>query len=158
MNSLKADIKNMALFGKKTTAASAPKTPKKEVKTEAALSMKDLYSESAPKTVKTSDGKAKKIVKNSDAYRVLVKPLVTEKATNLAANNKYVFVVSDKANKISVAKAVEDLYGVKTLKVNIANVSGKRVARGRIRGQRKDWRKAIVTLAAGQSIKIYEGV
>lgn len=148
----------MALFGKKPAAATDKKASLKEEKAEKAVSMKDLYSEAPVKTVKATDGKTKKTVKVSDAYQVLVKPLVTEKATNLAASNKYVFVVSEKANKISVAKAVEALYGVKTVKVNIANVSGKRVSRGRIRGQRKDWRKAVVTLAAGQSIKIYEGV
>ncbi len=148
----------MALFGKKAAAASDKKTSPKGEKSEKAVSMKDLYSEAPVKTVKSTDGKAKKTVKVSDAYQVLVKPLVTEKATNLAASNKYVFIVSEKANKISIAKAIEALYGVKPVKVNIANVSGKRVTRGRIRGQRKDWRKAVVTLAAGQSIKIYEGV
>lgn len=148
----------MALFGKKPAAATDKKTSSKEEKSEKAVSMKDLYSEAPVKTVKSTDGKAKKLTKVSDAYQVLVKPLVTEKATNLAASNKYVFVVSEKANKISVAKAIESLYGVKPTKVNIANVSGKAVSRGRIRGQRKDWRKAVVTLAAGESIKIYEGV
>lgn len=151
----------MALFGNKKTDAVTKKVSaaenKKEIKEKAAVSMKDLYSETTVKTVKTSDGKVKKSLKN-DAYRILVKPLVTEKATNLAANNKYVFVVSLKANKIEVAKAIEALYGVKPLKVNISNISGKRVTRGKIRGQRKDWRKAIVTLAKGQEIKIYEGV
>jgi len=146
----------MALFGNKKTDASDKKaTPKKE---EVAVSMKDLYTEGSTKTVKASGAKAKKQASANDSYRVLVKPLVTEKATNLGAHNKYAFVVSLKANKISVAKAIEDTYGVKPLKVNIANVSGKKVARGKIRGQRKDWRKAVVTLPQGKTIKIYEGV
>jgi len=159
MRPLKVGIKNMALFGKKTTdATDEKKTSKKEAKLESAVSMKDLYAEPTTKTVKTTSGKVTKSLKNNEAYRILVKPLVTEKATNLAANNKYVFVVSLKANKIEVAKAIESIYGVKPVKVNISNISGKRVARGKIRGQRKDWRKAIVTLSAGQEIKIYEGV
>jgi large subunit ribosomal protein L23 len=156
----------MALFGNKKIEDTpvkkpAPKkaavkaTPKKE---EAAVSMNELYSETAPKTVKTAGGKIKKEAKANQAYRILVKPLITEKATNLGIHNKYVFVVSLKANKIEVAKAVEAIYGVKPVKVNISNVSGKKVTRGKIRGQRKDWRKAIVTLPEGQTIKIYEGV
>ncbi len=153
----------MALFGNKKTdvsAKTAAKTEKKAApkKEEAPVSMKDLYSEIAPKTIKASSGKVKKEIVVNDSYRVLVKPLVTEKATNLGAHNKYVFVVALNANKISVAKAVEATYGVKPIKVNIANASGKKVARGKVRGQRKDWRKAIVTLPQGKTIKIYEGV
>ncbi|MFA5023611.1 MAG: 50S ribosomal protein L23 [Patescibacteria group bacterium] len=92
------------------------------------------------------------------SYRLLVKPLITEKATNLSAENKYVFVVSIKANKIEIAKAIEATYGVKPLAINIINRAGKKVARGKVRGQRKDWKKAIVTLKKGETIKIYEGV
>jgi large subunit ribosomal protein L23 len=149
----------MALFGKKTTAsADDTKTANKADEKKEAVSMKDLYSTPEVKSPKSAAGKTAKKSAPSTAYQVLVKPLVTEKATNLAASNKYVFVVSNGANKISVAKAVESLYGVKPVKVNISNVSGKRVSRGRIRGQRNDWRKAIVTLPAGQTIEIYEGV
>lgn len=154
----------MALFGnKKTETKAKAATPKKVAakvskKEEAAVSMSDLYNEATVKTVGASNSKDKKEIKIGNAYRVLVKPLITEKATNLGEHNKYVFVVSLKANKISVAKAIEETYGVKPLKVNLANVSGKKVARGKVRGQRKDWRKAIVTLPKGQTIKIYEGV
>jgi large subunit ribosomal protein L23 len=154
----------MALFGNKKTEtnakAAAPKKAATKVskKEEAAVSMSDLYTEATVKTVGTGNAKDKKEIKIGNAYRVLVKPLITEKATNLSEHNKYVFVVSLKANKISVAKAIEETYGVKPLKVNLANVSGKKVARGKVRGQRKDWRKAIVTLPKGQTIKIYEGV
>ena len=158
----------MALFGNKKTEDSLKKIAPKEMKAvaakksvskkeEAAVSMQDLYSGADSKVVK-GGVTIKKEVKANNAYRFLVKPLVTEKATNLVALNKYVFVVSKDANKIEVAKAIEAIYGVKPLKVNISNVKGKKVARGKIRGQRKDWSKAIVTLAAGQTIKIYEGV
>ncbi|MDP2944656.1 MAG: 50S ribosomal protein L23 [bacterium] len=94
----------------------------------------------------------------NDSYRVLISPLVTEKATNLVAENKYVFIVAPSANKIAIAKAVKATYGVTPIQVNVVNVSGKKVARGRVKGQRSDWRKAIVTLAKGEAIKIYEGV
>lgn len=120
-------------------------------------SMKDLYADGGAK--KTS--KSKKTTSTSrfeGSYRVLVKPLVTEKATDLSANNKYVFVVASEANKIEVAKAINVVYGVKPVAVNIISVKGKVVSRGRIKGQRKDWKKAVVTLKKGDSIKIYEGV
>jgi large subunit ribosomal protein L23 len=159
----------MALFGNKKTEDTASKTAPKKVKEaaakktapkkeEASVSMQDLYTGAATKTVKAGTVSVKKEVKANNAYRFLVKPLVTEKATNLMTQNKYVFVVSKEANKIEIAKAIEALYSVKPLKVNLSNVKGKKVARGKIRGQRKDWRKAVVTLPAGQTIKIYEGV
>lgn len=150
----------MALFGSKTTpiidnkpAAAKVKAPesKKEV-----ASMKDLYSETT--TAKVS-GKTKTLVhKHAASSRALVKPLITEKATHLASENKYVFVIARGANKIETAKAIQAVYGVKPLDVNIVNMKGKKVARGKVRGQRKDWKKAIVTLAKGDTIKVYEGV
>lgn len=144
------------MFGNKKTDAPVKKAaPKKE---EAAVSMNELYSETAPKAAKTSGSKTVKVAKENQAYRILVKPLVTEKATTLSEHNKYVFVVSLKANKIEVAKAIEAIYGIKPVKVNLSNVKGKKVTRGKIRGQRKDWRKAVVSLPKGQTIKIYEGV
>ncbi len=114
--------------------------------------MKDLY---------TAEGKVKKD-KNKKvtgrAYRVLVKPMVTEKATNLSAVNQYVFMIDNDANKIEVAKAIYEVYGVKPTEVNIIKVKGKKVNRGKITGKRKDFKKAIVTLKKGKSISVYEGV
>ncbi|MDD5071997.1 MAG: 50S ribosomal protein L23 [Patescibacteria group bacterium] len=89
---------------------------------------------------------------------MLLKPLVTEKATNLGVLNKYVFAVSSKANKIEIAKAVEEVYGIKPVKVNIIKGKGKTIRSGRIFGKRKDWKKAVVALPEGKTIKIYEGV
>ncbi len=151
----------MALFSRKTKTEDK-KVVAAEVKKEtAAPSMKDLYSEEAEKpsvkSKKTPDGK-KKESKFNDAYRILVKPLITEKATNLSAVNKYVFIVNKQVNKIEIARAVESIYSVKVLGVNLINVKGKRVTRGRVSGRRKDFKKAIVTLAKGETIKLYEGV
>lgn len=152
----------MALFGskkkeedKKTTKPEASVKPAKTDKKEG-VSMKDLYSETAAS--KTDAKKGKAVIKYSEASKLLVRPLVTEKATNLADSKKYVFVVDNKANKIGVAKAIQAVYGVKPHDVNIINMKGKRVTRGRVKGQRKDWKKAIVTLSKGDSIAIYEGV
>jgi large subunit ribosomal protein L23 len=164
----------MALFGAKKTQDnqdeqsdkkqdSQAKTVKKAVKKEnpsldnTEKSMKDLYAEEATK--KTGRSKKNTSTSNFDgAFRTLVKPLVTEKATELSAQNKYAFVVNTVANKIEVAKAVYAVYGVKPLNVNIISMKGKTLTRGRIKGKRKDWKKAIVTLKKGESIKIYEGV
>lgn len=156
----------MALFGAKKTKDDSKDNKKKELVEDVAVktkedktdvSMKDLYADGEVK----KGTKSKKAVSNSrydGAFRVLVKPLITEKATDLSAHNQYVFVVSDKANKIEVAKAINLVYGVKPVSVNIISMKGKVVTRGRIKGQRKDWKKAIVTLKKGESIKIYEGV
>jgi len=93
-----------------------------------------------------------------NAYRIIIKPIITEKASIGGAVNKYMFFVAPRANKVEVRYAIKDLYGVDAVKINIANVSGKMVKRGRNSGQTKDRRKAIVTLKPGQSIQVYEGV
>jgi len=126
-------------------------------------SMKDLYDggAAAKSDKKESAGgaaPAKKSGKHGNAYRVITRPLITEKAATLGADSKYAFVVGDRANKIEIAKAIDELYGIKPLSVNIINVSGKKVRQGRTQGQRKDWKKAIVTLPKGKTINIYEGV
>lgn len=115
-------------------------------------SMKDLYTTGG-------DLKKKNSKKVSDrAYRILLKPLITEKATNLGSLNQYVFLVETGANKIEVAKAVQEVYGLKPLSVKIINMKGKAVSRGRISGRRKDFKKAVISLKKGQSISVYEGV
>ena len=148
----------MALFGKKKTEDQDKKSEevKPDSKQVEAESMADLYKEK-PADVPSAGG-AKRGGDKAAAESILISPLVTEKATNLAADNKYIFIVSPSANKISVARAVWATYGVKPLKVNVINMKGKTVNRGRVSGRRSDWRKAIVTLAKGETIKIYEGV
>ncbi len=91
-------------------------------------------------------------------FGILIRPLITEKATNLGRLNQYVFEVSSEANKIQIAQAIFERYGVKPTKVNIINNLGKRVRYGRNWGRRKDWTKAVITLPAGQTIAIHEGV
>ena len=161
----------MAFFGKKAKTekdrkeaeakaapVSAGKTAaKKEPETK---SMRDLYAApSAPTTAKTKDAKKTDIRKvYGDAYKILLKPLVTEKVSNLGALGKYVFAVAAFANKVEVAKAIKEVYGIKPVGVNIINRQGKKARYGRISGKRKDWKKAIVTLPKGKTIKIYEGV
>lgn len=124
-------------------------------------SMKDLYGGDRPKTgaeAKRTEDKKGETKIYGNAYRILVKPLITEKAANLGADNKYVFAVETGANKIEVAKAIKEVYGIKPTAVNIIRTSGKKVRHGKLRGKRKDWKKAMVTLPKGKSINIYEGV
>ncbi|HNX10857.1 MAG TPA: 50S ribosomal protein L23 [bacterium] len=144
----------MAIFNKKTKEDDKQPAAKEAVKAEKKdSSMKDLYA--GEKAAKSAVSK-KKIGTRAD--RILLKPVVTEKATNLSAHNQYVFMVARGANKIEVAKAITAVYGVKPLSVNIVNIKGKKVYRGRTVGVRSNIRKAIVTLAKNDSIQIYEGV
>lgn len=92
------------------------------------------------------------------SYRVLIKPLVTEKAAELGVLNKYVFEIAPSMNKIEVKKAILSVYGIEPISVNIINMLGKAVRYGRASGTTKDWKKAIVTLKAGDKIEVYHGV
>lgn len=87
---------------------------------------------------------------------VLMHPLVTEKTAVLAGFGKYVFVVNPDATKIEVKKAVAALYGTMPESVAMVNREGKRVRFGRFLGQRKAWKKAIVTMPEGKTLPIYE--
>jgi large subunit ribosomal protein L23 len=91
-------------------------------------------------------------------YQVIVRPLITEKATILAGEQKYAFEVDRRANKNQVRDAIETAFSVQVVKVNTMRVRGKtrRTARGYARG--RDWKKAIVTLGEGDTIQIFEGV
>jgi len=93
-----------------------------------------------------------------DTTGVIVKPLISEKAATLTSGNQYVFVVRKNANRIQVRNAIKQMYGVTPISVNVLNVRGKKVRFGRRIGKRSNWKKAIVTLPAGQTINVYEGV
>jgi len=91
-------------------------------------------------------------------YDVILAPVITEKATLLSEQNKVVFRVSQDSTKDEIAAAIEELFKVKVTKVNTLNVKGKtKRFRGRP-GRRSDVKKAIVTLAEGQSIDISTGL
>ena len=85
-------------------------------------------------------------------------PIITEKATRLSEQNKVVFRVADDASKDEIAAAVEELFKVKVTKVNTLNVKGKTKRFRGVMGRRSDIKKAIVTLAEGQSIDITTGL
>lgn len=91
-----------------------------------------------------------------DARDILIRPLVTEKSTALMEQGKYVFVVAKAANKIQIANAVAEIFKVKVVSVNTVNVMGKMKRMGRNVGKRSDYKKAIVKLAAGETIEFFE--
>lgn len=147
-------------FNKKTESkkkavvkASPNQAEKQKIK-----SMKDLYGATEAGTAKAGDKNDEKKSVYGRAYKIIARPLVTEKVSGLAVLNKYVFAVAKNTNKIEVAKAIKEIYGIKPLSVNVIRLSGKKARYGRISGRRKDWKKAIVTLPKGEVIKIYEGV
>ena len=90
-----------------------------------------------------------------EARDILIRPLITERTTMLMAEGKYTFVVAKQANKIEIAKAVSDIFKVKVEDVNTVNVTGKMKRMGRTSGKRPDYKKAIVKLAAGESIEFF---
>ena len=94
----------------------------------------------------------------------IIKPLVTEKMTNITEKrpNRFGFIVSPEANKLQIKKEVEDLYNVTVEKVNTMRYAGKRSSRytksGLIRGQKNAFKKAIVTLKEGDTIDFYSNI
>ena len=91
-------------------------------------------------------------------YEVLRRPLITEKNTFLQENDKYVFEVAKEANKHQIKQAVEKAFDVKVKSVNVLTVPGKTRRVGRRQVQTSPWKKAIITLEAGQKIGFFEGV
>ncbi|MGB2695109.1 MAG: 50S ribosomal protein L23 [Dehalococcoidia bacterium] len=91
-------------------------------------------------------------------YDVILRPIITEKATVLAGDHKYAFEVDRRANKEQIRAAVEIGFSVHVTKVNTMNVRGKRRRMGRRTSYTRSWKKAIVTLQTGESIQIFEGI
>jgi large subunit ribosomal protein L23 len=92
-------------------------------------------------------------------YEVIRRPIDTEKTRYQAEDGKYTFEVDRRANKHQVKEAVEGVFGVEVLSVNVINMPAKRGRYGpRIVTRRPAWKKAIVTLAPGERIDVFEGV
>ena len=141
-NEKKSSRDGSALGGeekKKPTAAKVEVAKKTETKT-------------TLKTETATTPKAKVEHGESDAHRVLVCPVVSEKTSRLESEGQYVFEVRRGANKVEIKKAVERHYRVHVAKVNIVQVGGKTVTRGRVSGKRKDWTKAYVVLKKGETL------
>lgn len=91
-------------------------------------------------------------------HQILVRPIVTEKNTSLNEVGKYVFEVMQSANKIEIKRAVEEVFKVKVSTVNVMKVPGKMRRMGKTSGMTRTWKKAVVTLAPGERIELFQGV
>lgn len=106
-------------------------------------------------------------VTTKSPYEIILRPIVTEKSMGGGVQNKYTFAVAKNANKYEIASAIEKIQGdarnaVNVVAVNTLIVKG-RAHRGRFgkrsnQGRTKDWKKAVITLQAGQQIELVEGV
>ena len=93
------------------------------------------------------------------AQDIVIKPIITEKSMAGLQESKYTFKVAKSANKIEIAKAVEELFDVKVAKVNTMHVRGRSKRMGMNRGYTPDWKKAVVTLAEGaKTIEFFDGM
>jgi large subunit ribosomal protein L23 len=91
-------------------------------------------------------------------YQIIKGPLITEKGTiQKEANNQLTFEVDRKANRVEIRHAVEKVFNVRVEKVRTMQIKGKVKRVGRALGKRRDWKKAIVTLAKGENIEFFEG-
>jgi large subunit ribosomal protein L23 len=94
-----------------------------------------------------------------DIRQIIIKPIVTEKTNALKAEmNQIAFEVHRDANRIQIKYCIEHIFNVHVEKVNTIAMKGKYKRRGKILGKRRDWKKAIVSLAAGEKIAFFEGV
>ncbi|MCH8311595.1 MAG: 50S ribosomal protein L23 [Nitrospinae bacterium] len=94
-----------------------------------------------------------------DAYRIIKKPLVTEKSTALQEDGNWLaFSVHRGANKIQIKAAVEKVFGVTVLQVNTLNMKGKSKRFGKNIGVSQNWKKAMIRLKDGDKIEMFEGV
>ena len=92
-----------------------------------------------------------------DARTVIVRPVISEKSYALIADGKYTFRVHDRAHKTQIRAAVEEIFGVNVTEVRTAKVRAKPKRRGLHKGKTRAWKKAIVQLAPGERIELFEG-
>jgi large subunit ribosomal protein L23 len=92
-----------------------------------------------------------------DARTVILRPVISEKSYALIGEGKYTFRVHERAHKTEIARAVEEIFGVHVDSVRTAKVRAKPKRRGLARGRTRAWKKAVVQLAPGERIELFEG-
>lgn len=90
-----------------------------------------------------------------NARDIIIRPVITERSFDMQEFNRYTFEVAKTASKIEIAKAIEEIFDVKVVKVNTVNVKPKPKRVRYIKGTTRTWKKAIVTLAEGDSIELF---
>ena len=94
-----------------------------------------------------------------DPHQVIIRPVISERSYNLIeTEGQYTFQVDRRANKNQIKRAVEGAFDVSVTRVNTANVKSKPKRQGLTRGRTATWKKAVVKLAPGESIELFEGV
>jgi large subunit ribosomal protein L23 len=97
-----------------------------------------------------------------EATQIILRPVISEKSMDQSTVNKYTFAVADEANKMQIKAAVEELFKVTVTSVNVMTTKRKEKSRNRRRGRQvgytSPWKKAVVTIKAGDSIEFFEGV
>jgi large subunit ribosomal protein L23 len=88
-----------------------------------------------------------------DPRQIILRPIISERSYDLITENRYTFEVAKKTNKVEIRQAIEAIFGVNVLSVNTMNVSGKPKRVRYAKGYTRSWKKAIVTLAEGESIE-----
>ena len=91
----------------------------------------------------------------NSAYNVIIRPVVTERSFDLMGQNKYTFEVARDANKYQIKDAVEELFDVKVVRVNTLTVKPKTKRVRYVAGKTRSWKKAVVTLAEGDTIEVF---
>jgi len=91
-----------------------------------------------------------------DPRDIIFRPVISEKTYGLLDDNKYTFVVDPRSNKTEIKQAIEGIFDVKVLSVNTMNRAGKRKRRGLVVGKRPDTKRAIVTVAPGDEIELFD--
>lgn len=89
--------------------------------------------------------------------QIIIAPIITEKSTAQRESGKYTFMVDRRANKIQIEEAVRVLFNVNPLACSIINVQGKPKRLRQAEGKTSSWKKAVVTLAKGEAIQVFEG-
>ena len=90
-----------------------------------------------------------------DPRQVILRPIISERSYDLIGDNRYTFEVAKQANKVEIGQAVESIFGVKVLNVNTMSVKGKPKRVRYAKGYTRSWKKAIVTIAEGQTIEAF---
>jgi len=139
---------------KKEEAEKAKKTEKKTAKVSVEKAESKKSEKKIEKTEKVAKVSGAKINNAKFSYEAVKQPHISEKATGLSETDQYTFEISPNTNKSEVRKAIEGIYGVNVVSVNIIKIPAKKRRMGKTEGFRKCYKKAIVKIKEGQKIEI----